>query len=52
MRVTEIFQVMPRFFLALCSWVAIFGANLWGIIFVIGILNWAEMARLVRAQSS
>jgi len=49
MRFTEIFQVMPRFFLALFV-VAIFGANLWGIIFVIGILNWAEIARLIRAE--
>jgi peptide/nickel transport system permease protein len=49
MRVTEIFQVMPRFFLALFV-VAIFGANIWGIIFVIGILNWAEIARLLRAE--
>jgi peptide/nickel transport system permease protein len=30
--------------------VAIFGADLWGIIFVIGILNWAEIARLIRAE--
>jgi peptide/nickel transport system permease protein len=49
MRVTEIFQVMPRFFLALII-VAMFGANLWGTIFVIGILSWAEIARLVRAE--
>jgi peptide/nickel transport system permease protein len=49
MRFTEVFQVMPRFFLALFV-VAIFGANIWGIIFVIGILNWAEIARLLRAE--
>lgn len=49
MRITEIFQVMPRFFLALFV-VAIFGANIWGIVFVIGILNWAEIARLLRAE--
>lgn len=49
MRITEIFQVMPRFFLALLV-VAIFGANIWGIIFVIGVLNWAEIARLLRAE--
>src|SRR5262245_56175849 len=35
MRVTEIFQVMPRFFLALVI-VALFGADVWGTIFVIG----------------
>ena len=49
MRLTEVFQVMPRFFLALIV-VAIFGANIWGIIFVIGILNWSEIARLLRAE--
>ena len=49
MRITEIFQVMPRFFLALLV-VAIFGASIWGIIFVIGILSWAEIARLLRAE--
>lgn len=49
MRVTEVFQVMPRFILALFI-VAIFGASVWGIIFVIGILSWAEIARLLRAE--
>jgi len=49
MRVTEVFQVLPRFFLALVI-VAIFGASLWGMIFVIGILSWAEIARLVRSE--
>jgi peptide/nickel transport system permease protein len=49
MRITEVFQVMPRFFLALVI-VAMFGADLWGTIFVIGILSWAEIARLVRAE--
>jgi peptide/nickel transport system permease protein len=49
MRIAEIFQVMPRFILALVI-VAIFGANIWGIIFVIGILSWAEIARLLRAE--
>ena len=49
MRTTEVFQVMPRFFLALVI-VAVFGADLWGTIFVIGILSWAEIARLVRAE--
>jgi peptide/nickel transport system permease protein len=49
MRMTEVFQVMPRFFLALVI-VAMFGADLWGTIFVIGILSWAEIARLIRAE--
>lgn len=49
MRMTEVFQVMPRFFLALVI-VAVFGADIWGTIFVIGILSWAEIARLLRAE--
>jgi peptide/nickel transport system permease protein len=49
MRITEVFQVMPRFFLALVI-VALFGADLTGTIFVIGILSWSEIARLVRAE--
>ena len=49
MRITEVFQVIPRFFLAL-GIAAIFGASLAGIVFIIGILNWAEIARLLRAE--
>src|SRR5580704_9291993 len=49
MRATEVFQVMPRFFLALVI-VAMFGADLWGTIFVIAILSWAEIARPVRSE--
>jgi peptide/nickel transport system permease protein len=49
MRLTELFQVLPRFFMALVI-VAIFGANLWGTILVIGLLSWPEIARLVRSE--
>jgi peptide/nickel transport system permease protein len=49
MRMTEVFQVMPRFFLALII-VAMFGASLWGTILVIGLLSWPEIARLVRGE--
>src|SRR5665647_3411590 len=49
MRITEIFQVIPRFFLALLI-AAIFGASIFGIIFIIGILSWPEFARLIRAE--
>lgn len=49
MRITEIFQIIPRFFLALL-FVALFGTNLWNIVFVIGILGWPTVARLVRVQ--
>jgi peptide/nickel transport system permease protein len=49
MRLTEIFQVIPRFFLAILL-VAFFGAGLFNIIFAIAILGWPEVARLVRAE--
>jgi peptide/nickel transport system permease protein len=49
MRLTELFQVMPRFFLALLI-VALFGTSLFNIIFVISILSWPPVARLARAE--
>lgn len=49
MRITELFQVIPRFFLALI-FVAIFGPSMWNIIIVIGFLSWPVTARLVRAE--
>ncbi len=49
MRVTEVFLVIPRFFLALI-FVALFGANLAALIVVIAILSWPEIARLLRAE--
>jgi peptide/nickel transport system permease protein len=49
MRVTEIFQVLPRFFLAILM-VAFFGPRLGNVIAVIGLLTWPETARLVRAE--
>jgi peptide/nickel transport system permease protein len=49
MRFAEFFQVLPRFFFALII-VALFGANLWATIFIIGMLSWAEIARLVRSE--
>ncbi len=49
MRVTEMFMVIPRFFLAILI-VAFFGSGLEKVIFVIGILSWPTVARLVRAQ--
>lgn len=48
-RVTEVFMVIPRFFLAIIV-VAFFGASLWNIIFAIAILGWPVTARLVRAE--
>lgn len=49
MRLTEFFQTIPRFFLAMIA-VALFGASIWNIIFAIAILSWPVTARLVRAE--
>lgn len=49
MRITDIFQVVPRFFLALIV-VAIFGRTIFNIILVIGVLSWPPTSRLVRAE--
>ncbi len=49
MRLTEFFMVIPRFFLALVI-IALFGANLWGIILVLAALSWPMTARLFRAE--
>ena len=49
MRITEIFQVIPRFFLAVLL-VAFFGASIVNIIAAIAFLSWPEVARIVRAE--
>jgi len=49
MRVTEVFQVVPRFFLAVLL-VAFFGASIFNIVIAIAILSWPEVARIVRAE--
>lgn len=49
MRVTELFQVLPRLLLALVI-VALFGGSVWNVIVVIGLLSWPTAARLLRAQ--
>jgi len=49
MRATEVFQVIPRFFLAILL-VAFFGASVVNIILAIGVLSWPEVARIVRAE--
>lgn len=49
MRITELFQIIPRFVLALIV-VALFGSGLVNLILVIGILSWPQTARLVRSQ--
>lgn len=49
MRLTELFQTIPQFFLALVI-IALAGPGLGKVIFVIGILGWPLTARLVRAE--
>ncbi|HZP78517.1 MAG TPA: ABC transporter permease [Pseudolabrys sp.] len=49
MRFTELFQTIPRFFLAMVA-VALFGASIWNIVFAIAILSWPVTARLARAE--
>ncbi|HXG52547.1 MAG TPA: ABC transporter permease [candidate division Zixibacteria bacterium] len=49
MRATEYVLVIPRFFLALLI-IAMLGTGITKIIIVIGLLDWPEVARVVRAQ--
>lgn len=49
MRVTELFQVMPRFFLALIV-VALLGSSIWLVVLLLGLTYWTGTARLTRAQ--
>jgi len=49
MRITEIFQVIPRFFLTMML-VAFFGPDLINIVLAIALLSWPQLARLVRAE--
>ncbi|MDP9444619.1 MAG: ABC transporter permease [Actinomycetota bacterium] len=50
MRVTEGFQVLPRFFLALVV-IAFFGAGLDRLVLVLGVTSWPMLARVVRSQT-
>jgi peptide/nickel transport system permease protein len=49
MRVTELFQVIPRIFLAVLL-VALFGQSLAVTIVAIGVLSWPPTARILRAE--
>jgi peptide/nickel transport system permease protein len=49
MRLSEFFQTLPRFVLALVI-VAFFGGGVLKVIVVLAILSWPQIARLVRAQ--
>lgn len=49
MRVTEAFQVLPRFFLALVV-IAFFGPGLDRLVLVLGVTSWPILARVIRAE--
>jgi peptide/nickel transport system permease protein len=49
MRFTELFQVIPRFFLAILL-VAVFGQHLLVITLAIAVLSWPPITRVVRAE--
>lgn len=49
MRVTELFQVLPRFFLALVV-IAFFGPGLDRLVLLLGVTSWPLFARVVRAE--
>jgi peptide/nickel transport system permease protein len=50
MRVAELFQVVPRFFLALMV-LALFGPDLRNLIFLLGFTSWPLLAKVVRAEA-
>lgn len=49
MRLTEVFQTLPRFFLAIVA-LALFGPGLDRLIIVLGLTSWAILARVIRAE--
>jgi len=49
MRVTEVFMMIPQFFLLLVL-ITLFGSSMFNLIIVIGLLSWPGTARLVRAE--
>lgn len=49
MRGTELFQVLPRFFLALVV-IAFFGPGLHHLVLLLGLTSWPLLARVIRAE--
>lgn len=49
MRITELFQVLPRFFLVAVA-IALFGPGLDRVIITLGITSWPVLARVVRSE--
>ncbi len=50
MRITEVFQVVPRFFLAVVA-IAYFGPGIKQLIVILGLTSWSGLARVVRAET-
>ena len=50
MRVTELFQAVPRFFLALMV-LSLFGPSLRNLMVLLGVTSWSLLARVVRAEA-
>lgn len=50
MRITDFFQIIPRFFLALII-AAFIGPSTWNIIFAITVVSWPSPARLIRSET-
>lgn len=49
MRITEIVMCFPFYAIAI-TLAAIFGASIWNVILIIGLLHWTGLARLVRGE--
>jgi peptide/nickel transport system permease protein len=49
MRITEMFQTLPRFFLAIIV-IALFGPGLDRLVLVLGFTSWALLARVLRSE--
>ncbi len=49
MRITELFQTLPRFFLVVVT-LALFGAGFARIVLVLGLTSWTTMARVMRGE--
>lgn len=49
MRLTELFQILPRFFLAIAV-IALFGSSLLNVVMVLALTSWSGLARIARAE--
>lgn len=49
MRLTELFQTMPRFFLAIAV-IALFENNLFNLVMVLALTSWSGLARIARSE--